>query len=49
MEAFLEVNLPFFAAGLSYRSPYKDGPREINVFVAIDGMVIETGDLVIGD
>ena len=49
MEAFLEVNLPFFAAGVSYRSPYKDGPREINVFVAIDGMVIEPGDLVIGD
>ena len=49
MEAFLEVNLPVFAAGVSHRGPYKDGPGEINVSVAIDGMVIEPGDLVIGD
>ena len=49
VEAFLEVNLPVFAAGISHRGPYKDGPGEINVSVAIDGMVIEPGDLVIGD
>ena len=49
VEAFLEVNLPVFAAGVSHRGPYKDGPGEINVSVAIDGMVIEPGDLVIGD
>ena len=47
VEAFL--NLPVFAAGVSHRGPYKDGPGEINVSVAIDGMVIEPGDLVIGD
>ncbi len=29
--------------------PYKDGPGEINVPVAIDGMVIEPGDLAVGD
>lgn len=49
VEAFWEVNLPVFAAGVSHRGPYKDGPGEINVSVAIDGMVIEPGDLVIGD
>ena len=49
VEAFLNVNLPVFAAGVSHRGPYKDGPGEINVSVAIDGMVIEPGDLVIGD
>lgn len=49
VEAFLEVNLPVFAAGVSHRGPYKDGPGEINVSVAIDGMVIGPGDLVIGD
>ena len=49
VEAFLTVNLPVFAAGVSHRGPYKDGPGEINVSVAIDGMVIEPGDLVIGD
>lgn len=40
---------PVFAAGVTHRGPYKDGPGEINVRVAIDGMIIEPGDLVIGD
>ena len=40
---------PVFAAGVTHRGPYKDGPGEINVPVAIDGMVIEPGDLVLGD
>lgn len=42
-------NFPVFAAGVTHRGPYKDGPGEINVPVAIGGMVIEPGDLVIGD
>lgn len=41
--------LPIFAAGVSHRGPYKDGPGEINVPIAIEGMVIEPGDLVLGD
>jgi regulator of RNase E activity RraA len=40
---------PVFAAGITHRGPYKDGPGEINVAVAIDGMVIAPGDLVLGD
>lgn len=40
---------PVFAAGVTHRGPYKDGPGEINVPIAIDGMVIEPGDLIIGD
>ena len=40
---------PVFAAGISHRGPYKDGPGEINVPIAIDGMVIEPGDLILGD
>lgn len=42
-------DFPLFAAGVTHRGPYKDGPGEINVPIAIDGMVIEPGDLVIGD
>ena len=42
-------NFPVFAAGVTHRGPYKDGPGEINVNIAIDGMVIEPGDLIIGD
>jgi RraA family protein len=40
---------PLYAAGVTHRGPYKDGPGEINVPVAIDGMVIHPGDLVVGD
>lgn len=40
---------PVFAAGITHRGPYKDGPGEINVPIAIDGMVISSGDLIIGD
>lgn len=42
-------SFPVYAAGVTHRGPYKDGPGEINVPVAIDGMVIAPGDLVIGD
>ncbi len=40
---------PVFAAGVTHRGPYKDGPSEINVPIAIDGMVIHPGDLIVGD
>ena len=42
-------SFPVFAAGVTHRGPYKDGPGEINVAVAIDGMVIAPGDLIVGD
>ncbi|NYZ13900.1 RraA family protein [Azospirillum sp. RWY-5-1] len=42
-------DFPVYAAGVTHRGPYKDGPGEINVPIAIDGMVVEPGDLVIGD
>src|SRR5689334_1150447 len=42
-------SLPLFAAGVTHRGPYKNGPGEINVPIAIDGMVIAPGDLVLGD
>lgn len=41
--------MPVFAAGVTHRGPYKNGPGEINVPIAIDGMVIEPGDLMLGD
>ena len=40
---------PVFAAGVTHRGPYRDGPGEINTRVAFAGMVIEPGDLIIGD
>ena len=37
------------ATGVTHRGPYKDGPGEIGVPVSIGGMVINAGDIVIGD
>ena len=42
-------DFPVFAGGVTHRGPYKDGPGEINVPIAIQGMVIAPGDLIVGD
>ncbi|WP_404364286.1 RraA family protein [Marinobacter sp.] len=49
LDEIRKLGLPVYAAGLTHRGPYKDGPGEINVPVSIDGMVVMPGDLVIGD
>ncbi|CAH0342826.1 RraA family protein [Rhizobium sp. CECT 9324] len=45
----LAGSFPVFAAGVTHRGPYKDGPGEVNVPIAINGMVINPGDLICGD
>lgn len=40
---------PVFARGVSHRGPYKDGPGEVNVPVRIGGLIVNPGDVVIGD
>ena len=47
--AIAKSGLPVYARGVTHRGPYKDGPGEINVPIAIDGMVIAPGDLILGD
>lgn len=42
-------SFPVYAVGVTHRGPYKDGPGEINVPIAVDGMVIYPGDLIVGD
>ena len=42
-------DFPVFAAGVTHRGPYKDGPGEINVPVKIGGQIVAPGDIVIGD
>ena len=49
MDALGAGTFPIFAIGVTHRGPYKDGPGEINVPVSFGGMVIEPGDIVIGD
>ena len=47
--SFAKAGFPCFARGVTHRGPYKSGPGEINVPVAVDGMVVMPGDVVIGD
>jgi regulator of RNase E activity RraA len=42
-------HFPVYAAGVTHRGPMRSGPGEIGRAIALDGMVIEPGDLVIGD
>lgn len=40
---------PVYARGATHRGPYKDGPGEINVPITVGGMVVNPGDIVVGD
>ncbi|WP_353622875.1 hypothetical protein [Aliirhizobium terrae] len=41
--------MPTFAVGVTHRGPYRTGPGEIGLPIAINGTVIEPGDLILGD
>ena len=45
----LAGSYPVYACGATPRGPYKDGPGEINVPVVVGGMVVNPGDIVVGD
>jgi len=40
---------PVFAAGVTHRGPYKNGPGEINVPVMMGGTPVNPGDIIVGD
>jgi len=44
-----EREFPVYARGVTHRGPYKDGPGEINVTVSVGGMVVNPGDIIVGD
>ncbi len=48
-DALKEMDLAVYAAGVTPKGPYKDGPGEINVPVSCGGMVVNPGDIVVGD
>jgi regulator of RNase E activity RraA len=48
-DAVRQMSIPVYAAGVTHRGPMKSGPGEIGRAIAFDGMVIEPGDLMIGD
>lgn len=41
--------MPIWARGHTHRGPSKDGPGEINVPIVCAGLVVNPGDLVLGD
>ncbi|MEP6608431.1 MAG: hypothetical protein ABJA83_07100 [Burkholderiaceae bacterium] len=43
------VGIPVFARGLSPNSPHKDGPGKIGQPICIGGVLVNAGDVVIGD
>lgn len=43
------VGIPVCARGLSPNSPYKDGPGTIGLPITLGGVVVEAGDVVVGD
>jgi regulator of RNase E activity RraA len=49
VDAFEKHRFPCWARGINMRGPYKDGPGSINVPVSIGGMVVNPGDVILGD
>lgn len=44
-----KMDIPVYVAGVSPKGPYKDGPGEINVPVSCGGIVVNPGDILVGD
>jgi RraA family protein len=42
-------DFPVYAAGVTHRGPYRNGPGEINVPVVIGAMPVRPGDIIVGD
>ncbi len=49
LDAISAGDFPVYACGVTHRGPYKDGPGEINVTVSIAGMIVNPGDIIVGD
>lgn len=49
IDAFEALGLPCWARGISLRGPYKEGPGSINVPVTVGGMLVNPGDIMVGD
>jgi 4-hydroxy-4-methyl-2-oxoglutarate aldolase len=49
VQGIAEVGIPVYARGLSPNSPFKYGPGTIGLPVSLGGLVVEAGDIVLGD
>ena len=48
-DALREMEFSVYAAGVTPKGPYKEGPGEINVPVSCGGVVVFPGDILVGD
>lgn len=49
VEGIEAVGIPVYARGLSPNSPFKNGPGAVGLKVSIGGVVVEPGDVILGD
>jgi len=42
-------DFPVYAKGVCHLGPYKNGPGELNIPVNIGGMIVNPGDIIVGD
>jgi RraA family protein len=47
--AIREHDFPVYARAVTHRGPYKNGPGEVNVPVTVGCMVVQPGDIIVGD
>ena len=47
--AIKKMDFPVFARGVTPKGPYKDGPGEINLPISCGGVVVNPGDIIVGD
>lgn len=48
-DAISNGKIPVFSKGVSHLGPYKNGPGEIHGTIQVGGVVINDGDLIVGD
>lgn len=47
--ALTQIGIPIYARGVTPNGPYKNGPGEIGTTITFGGIVIEPGDIIVGD
>ncbi len=49
VEGIDALGIPTFARGLTPNSPFKDGPGSVGLPISLGGLLVQPGDLVVGD
>lgn len=49
IDALSVLDFPIFATGANPAGPFKEGPGEVNTHVAVGGVAVSPGDLIVGD